>query len=177
MGEHRGGEASSHLARRNFAPGGAAASGAGGGATSPRRWADAAPGLGPAWQSGSLASHPGLGACELIAGHPLSLPPSSFPLFFICPAQTCKLLPCTTVSDFRACLFILQIFFFSFFVARCGLSDRWQNECSGAGAWCGGAGHGACQPWGGAGKGSVSISVPRLMGAMKKNLCLEMLKS
>lgn len=46
MGEHRAGEASFHLARRNLAPGGAAASGAGGGATSPRRWGDAAPGLG-----------------------------------------------------------------------------------------------------------------------------------
>lgn len=88
------------------------------------------------------------------------LPPSSFPLFSICSAQTCKLLPCTRVSDLQACLFILQIFFFSFFLPWYGLSDRYQNECSGAGAWCGGAGHGACQPWGGAGKGSVSISVP-----------------
>lgn len=35
-----------------------------------------------------------------------------------------------------------------------------QDKCSEAGAWCGGDGHGACQPWGGAAKGNVGVSVP-----------------
>lgn len=99
MGEHRGREASSHLARRNFAPGGAAASGAGGGSTSPMALGGRCPGAGsasppagPAWQRGSLASHPGFGACELVAGHHLYLPPPSlFSLFVLLKHASCYL--------------------------------------------------------------------------------------
>lgn len=118
MGEHRGGEASSHLAQRNLAPGGAAASGAGGGTTSPRSWGDAAPGAesasppaGPTWHRGSLASHPGFGVCELVAGHHLSLPPPSL-FSVLLKHASCYLAPGSAISK-PASLF--DRYFYSFF--------------------------------------------------------------
>lgn len=131
MGKHRGGEASSHLtgetSPRAVQPhrGWRGATAAGAEGTLPRGW------------SGGTGLAEGLPAfTHSLWGLPAAcrtppLPPSSFPLFSICAAQTCKLLPCTRVSDFQACLFISQIQLFSFFVPWCGLSDRQQNGCSG----------------------------------------------
>lgn len=60
------------------------------------------PGLGPAgpaWHSGSLASHPGFGACQLVAGHHLSLPPPSlFSLFVLLKHASCYLAPGSAIS-------------------------------------------------------------------------------